>query len=255
MKINFLHRELKTMLGKYSIFEKIRLTIMKKIQFALVITLGLTQTTQAQVGCNMMNLIVNVSDTGLVKLYHPGHYLTWPQDENIFVWEIKGSQGNIIAEDTLIDDSDFLFFHNIPITDTMNVTALLSNDSAGISCWIEDQLYWEVSEVLPGVFNGRWVFLHGNVGVDVTNTIGIDDVESTIASVYPNPSNDLVNISLDKGQLLKIELFSMTGRLLFKKHLTSKTYALNIGDYPSGANLLRVFNQNNHIINTKILIE
>ncbi len=227
---------------------------MKKILLSLIIALGLTQTTQAQVSCDMMNLIVNVSDTGLVKLYHPGHYLTWPQSENVIVWEITDSQGNIIADDTLINNSDFLFYHNIPLTDTMNVTALLTNDSAGIACLIEDKLYWEVTTIGTSVL-GRWEFVYGNVGVDVTNTVGIDDIEPTTASVYPNPSSDVINISLNKGQLLKIELFSMTGRLIFKKDLNSKTYALNIGDYPSGIYLVRVFNQNNDIVNTKILKE
>jgi len=203
----------------------------------------------------MMNLVVNVSDTALVKLYHPGHYLTWPQNENIIVWEITDSEGIIIADDTLIDNSDFLFYHNIPFTDTMNVTALLTNDSAGVACLIEDQLYWEVTELFPGVFTGRWEFVHGNVGADVTNTTGFDDIEPTTASVFPNPSSDVVNISLDKGQLLKIELFSITGRLIFKKDLNSRTYALNISDYPSGVYLVRVFNQNNDIVNTKILKE
>jgi hypothetical protein len=228
---------------------------MKKFLFGLVIALGLTQTTQAQVGCDMMNLIVNVSDTNMVDIYHPGHYLTWPPEENVIVWEITDLQGNIIAEDTLVDESRYQFNHNIPITDTMNVTAVLTNDSAGIACLIEDQLYWKVTEVIPGVFTGRWEFLHGNVGVDVTNTTSIDDIEPATASVYPNPSNDIVNVSSDKGQLLKIELYSMTGRLLFKKDLNSKTYALYIGDYPSGAYLLRVFNQNNDIVNTTILKE
>jgi hypothetical protein len=228
--------------------------MMKKILLSLIIALGLTQTTQAQVSCDMMNLIVNVSDTGLVKLYHPGHYLTWPQSENGIVWEITDSQGNIIADDTLINNSDFLFYHNIPLTDTMNVTALLTNDSAGIACLIEDKLYWEVTTIGTSVL-GRWEFVYDNVGVDVTNTVGIDDIEPTTASVYPNPSSDVINISLNKGQLLKIELFSMTGRLIFKKDLNSKTYALNIGDYPSGVYLVRVFNQNNDIVNTKILKE
>jgi hypothetical protein len=228
--------------------------MMKKILLSLIFALGLTQTTQAQVSCDMMNLIVNVSDTGLVKLYHPGHYLTWPQSENVIVWEITDSQGNIIADDTLINNSDFLFYHNIPLTDTMNVTALLTNDSAGIACLIEDKLYWEVTTIGTSVL-GRWEFVYDNVGVDVTNTVGIDDIEPTTASVYPNPSSDVINISLNKGQLLKIELFSMTGRLIFKKDLNSKTYALNIGDYPSGVYLVRVFNQNNDIVNTKILKE
>ena len=226
---------------------------MKNFLFTLVIAFGLTQTTQAQVGCDMMNLIVNVgSDTNMVNIYHPGHYLTWPQSENVIVWEITDMIGNMIAEDTLVDEAFYQFDHNIPITDTMNVSALLTNDSAGIACLIEDQLFWEVTEVIPGVFTGRWEFLHDNVGVDVTNTTGIDDIEPTISSVYPNPSNDVVNVSLDKGQLLKIELFSMTGRLIFKKDLNSKTYTLNIGDYPSGVYLVRVFNQNNDMVNTKI---
>ena len=226
---------------------------MKNFLFAIVIASGLTETTQAQVGCDMMNLIVNVgSDTNMVNIYHPGHYLTWPQSENVIVWEITNMMGNMIAEDTLVDEAFYQFDHNIPITDTMNVTALLTNDSAGIACLIEDQLYWEVTELIPGVFTGRWEFLHGNVGVDVTNTTGIDHIEPTTASVYPNPSNDVVNVSLDKGQLLKIELFSMTGRLIFKKDLNSKTYALNMGDYPPGVYLVRVFNQNNDMVNTKI---
>mgnify|MGYP002634212331 FL=1 len=222
---------------------------MKKILFALVIASGLTQTTQAQVGCDMMNLIVNVSDTNMVDLYHPGHYLTWPQEENVIVWEITDMQGNMITADTLIDEPIFQFYHTVPITDTMNVTAILTNDSAGIACIIEDQLYWEETEVIPGVFIGRWEFVYGNVG----GNLGMDETEASTASVYPNPSNDIINISLDKGELLKIELYSMTGRLLFKQYLNSSTYTLNIGDYPSGAYLVRVFNQNNDVTNTKIL--
>ena len=222
---------------------------MKKFLFILGIALGLTQTTQAQVGCDMMNLIVNVSDTDMVKLYHPGHYLTWPQNENVIVWEITDMQGNLIAEDTIINNSGFLFYHNTPLTDTMNVFALLTNDSAGVACVIYDQLYWKVTEVIPGSFIGRWEFVYGNVG----GNLGMDETEASTASVYPNPSNDIINISLDKGELLKIELYSMTGRLLFKKDVNSSSYALNIGDYPSGAYLVRVFNQNNDVTNIKIL--
>ena len=221
---------------------------MKKFLYILGIALGLTPTTQAQVGCDMMGLIVNVSDTDMVKLYHPGNYLTSPQNENVIVWEITDMQGNLIAEDTLINNSNFLFYHNTPLTDTMNVFALLTNASAGVACVIYDQLYWKVTQPVPGYFYGYWT-LHGNIA----GNLGIDDIEPTTASVYPNPSNDLVNISLDKGDLLKIELYSMTGRLLFKQDVNSKTYILNIGDYPSGGYLVRVFNQNNDVTNTKIL--
>lgn len=226
---------------------------MKKILLSLVIALGLTHSTQAQVGCDMMNLVVNVSDTALVKLYHPGHYLTWPQNENIIVWEITDSQGIIIADDTLIDNSDFLFYHNIPFTDTMNVTALLTNDSAGVACLIEDQLYWEVTEVIPGVFTGRWEFLHGNTGADVTNTAGIDDIEPATASVYPNPSSDVINISIDKGQLQAIEIYDLTGSLVFKTNLNSNNFKLKIDNYVSGTYLLRIIDEKNEVTNSIII--
>jgi hypothetical protein len=163
---------------------------MKKVIFLLAIALGLIQTTQAQVACDIMNLIVNVSDTALVKLYHPGPYLTWPPAENIIVWEITDTQGNIIAEDTLIDDSGFLFNHDIPLTDTMNVSALLTNDSAGVACLIEDELFWEVTEISPDVFIGRWEFVNGNVGVDVTNTMGVEELSP--AAMMDNKTYDLL---------------------------------------------------------------
>jgi len=157
----------------------------KKILLMLAIALWLTQTTQAQVittvDCDLMNLVVNVSDTDYVQLYHPGHYLTHPRPENHIAWEITDTQGNIIAQDTLVDESGFGFYHNIPITDTINVSAHLCNDSAihngyPVNCLIEDQLYWEVTEIIPGVFTGRWEFIHGNVGVDMNSILGVDDI-------------------------------------------------------------------------------
>jgi Flp pilus assembly pilin Flp len=97
----------------------------------------------------------------------------------------------------------------------------------------------------------------GHVRVyDISTVLSIPtiDLASTI-SLYPNPSNDFINISSNKGQLLKIELYSMTGSLIFKTDLNSDIYSLNISNYQSGIYLLRVFGQNNDTINTKIVKE
>ena len=64
---------------------------MKKVLplLLLVISLGLSQTTNAQVvttvPCDWMNLTVNISDSNFVDIYHPGHYLTHPQAHNVFI--------------------------------------------------------------------------------------------------------------------------------------------------------------------------
>lgn len=78
------------------------------------------------------------------------------------------------------------------------------------------------------------------------------DLETTI-SFYPNPSKGVINISSEVNQLSKIELYSYTGRLMFKTDLSSNFYSLNIADYPSGSYLLSVFSQNYDTINTKII--
>jgi len=237
---------------------------MKKILFSLVIVLGLTQITKAQITClpcDQLGMIVNVgSDTTSLSIYHSGQYLTHSQEHNVFAWDITDMPGNTIFQDTIVDNAFCNFSHNFPISDTMNVVVYLTNDSAflpngnPINCFFEDQIYWETGIYPTGTPWGRWEFVHGNVGIDMNNATGINEIEPATASVYPNPTNDVVNISLDKGQLLsKIELFTMTGRLIFTMELNSATYTLNISDYPSGAYLARVFNQNNSILNTRIV--
>jgi hypothetical protein len=72
-------------------------------------------------------------------------------------------------------------------------------------------------------------------------------------SIYPNPSNDFINIRSDKDRLQKIELYTMTGSLIFKTDVTTTTYALNIANYSIGTYLLRIINQNNENIQTKII--
>jgi hypothetical protein len=159
---------------------------MKKTLLVLVIFLGLAPTTKAQVitcvPCDQLSMVVNVgSDTTSLSIYHAGQYLTHPQEHNIFSWEFTDNQGNIIFKDTIVDDSDCNFSHNFPITDTMNVTVYLRNDSAIlpdgniVNCLFEDQIYWEVGVYPSGTPWGRWEFINENVGVDQNVVLAVDD--------------------------------------------------------------------------------
>ena len=157
---------------------------MNKFLLAVIVTCGMQVQAQviSTVDCDMMGLSVASQDTGYVNLYHPGHYLTHPQSENYIAWTITDTQGNIIAQDTILDDAHYLFNHNISITDTINVTAHLWNDSAVmpngnlVNCLIQDQVYWEVTQFTPTIFIGGWNILNGNFGVDMNTLLGIDDI-------------------------------------------------------------------------------
>jgi hypothetical protein len=127
------------------------------------------------VDCDLIGLVCNVcSQTSMINLYHPGGYLTWPSSENVMEWEFTDSEGNLLHEETLVDYNFVSFDFDIPLTDTMFVSVLHTNDSAwhngsqnSWACLVEDYLFWEETEVIPGVVQGSWA-LGGSVGVDVS---------------------------------------------------------------------------------------
>ena len=166
---------------------------MKNIFALLVITFGLIQTTQAQVvtavPCDMLGMSVNVgSQETSISIYHSGQYMTHPQSENIFMWEFTDQQGNILHQDTIVDQQTIAFGHNWSLTDTMNVTVHFINDSANldnwyinqglpltgesINCLFEDQIYWETGAPTPW---GSWTFIHNNPGVNQNTQTGTDN--------------------------------------------------------------------------------
>ena len=216
---------------------------MKKKILTLFIIAVLIQTTKAQtdIPCEQKTWVVNVgSIEDHIDIHHSGNYLTNPSEENAITWTVTDNQGTIIAQETLINESLFDFYHDIPTTETMNISALLINEVAGVACFVEDVLFWDT--------NNRWEFLNGNIPI-----LGDNDLIIPTVSLYPNPSNELINISFGEDRLSNIELYDITGKLLFKKELNANTYALNIANYPSGTYLVKVYNQNNALLNKKII--
>jgi len=212
-------------------------SIITMLLFAMTITIN----AQTEIPCEQKTWSVNIgSIPDHIDIYHSGHYLTTPSEENAITWTVTDNQGTIIAEETLIDESRFDLYHYIPTTETMNISALLINEVAGVACFVEDVLFWGT--------NNRWEFLNGNVPI-----LGDNDLIAPTVRLYPNPSNELINISFGKNRLSMIELFDITGKLLFKKELNANTYALNIANYPSGTYLVKVYNQNNAFLNKKII--
>ena len=175
--------------------------------------LGVTQLSEAQVitcvPCDMLGMVVNVgSQENMINLYHSGQYMTHPQDQNIFMWEFTDQQGNILHQDTIVDQQTIAFGHNWSLTDTINVTVHFVNDSANldnwyisqglspngnsINCLFEDQIYWETGASTPW---GSWTFVHNNPGL----TVGIDELE--INPEYDNKIYDMLGRELKEAPI------------------------------------------------------
>ena len=61
--------------------------------------------------------------------------MTHPQSENIFIWEFTNQQGNILHQETIVNQQTISFGHNWSLTDTINVTVHFINDSASLDNW------------------------------------------------------------------------------------------------------------------------
>ena len=247
-----LHLDFNTIITK-----KFKLKTMKKIILTLSFAFGLTQIIKAQVitavPCDMLDMSVNVgSSTNSISIYHSGQYMTHPQSENIFTWEFTDQIGNIIYQDTIVDDEFCNFSHNWSLTDTINVTVHLVNDSANLDAWytnqglplngnsinclFTDQLYWSTGASTPW---GSWTFIYGNPGIDVTNVNESQIVESNL-KVYPSPSFNYLNLVGPKEDYC-LQIFNIQGQLFHEMKNINGNQKIDVSLLPSGLYFINVY--------------
>ena len=144
----------------------------------LAMGLGRAQDVTTSVDCDLMGLVCNVcSQPSMISLYHAGPYLTWPPATNVLEWEFTDFDGNILHQETLVDASTVSFSFDLPLTDTLFVSVLHTNDSTfhngseyPWACLVEDYLTWEIYTYPNGTEYGKWTLgaPDGGVGVDVS---------------------------------------------------------------------------------------
>ena len=220
--------------------------------FGVMFTMSNAQVTTT-VDCDLMGLVVNVgSDSNSVNLYHPGGYLTFPPDYNVMEWEFTDSEGNVIHEATTLNDNFIHVVHNLPVSDTLFVSVLLTNDSAfhngaPVACLIEDYVFWEV-DTWPnsGDEYGTWT-LGGSVGEDVSETVEVHDKPRPgVLALHPQPATDHVLVSglPQRGRLV---VRNLSGTPCLQMAHGPSTVVLDLSSLPGGVYLLQSDNAQGEI--------
>ncbi len=73
--------------------------------------------------------------------------------------------------------------------------------------------------------------------------------------IFPNPSQDQLNIQVEHGQLKQVILFNMLGQLFESKEVYSSQDILKVGNYPSGIYLLHIQLANEQWYLEKVVVE
>ena len=210
-------------------------SIITLLLFAMTITIN----AQTEIPCEQKTWVVNVgSIPDLISIHHSGNYLTNPSEENAITWIVTDNQGTIIAQETLINESLFNFNHDIPTTETMNISALLINEVAGVACFVEDVLFWDT--------NNRWEFLNGNIPILSTNDSQLINfkITSTLIDHY---------IEIRTAEDLNLIVYDKRGISVKNRKITTETIRLPMDDVPSGIYFVQLSNDQNSSQTIKIV--
>ena len=78
---------------------------------------------------------------------------------------------------------------------------------------------------------------------DLLSTNDLTSTEENI-KIYPNPTNDIINIAVKNEVITQTNVYDMYGRLLMSKKATSENEKISIQDLPNAIYLIEVKTDN-----------
>ena len=78
---------------------------------------------------------------------------------------------------------------------------------------------------------------------DINGSLSVNEFENKHVSIYPNPTNSKINLSLNYSKDVNYELFSPLGQQLMTGTITSSNEQIDLSNLPSNIYFLKVGNQ------------
>lgn len=101
---------------------------------------------------------------------------------------------------------------------------------------------------LASIASLNFLYLHGNATTD------IDSYTNDDLTIYPNPTQDVINITYTSNNVpLDMTIYDIYGRLMIEKKQCSSNCIIDLTNYPSGVYLLQI--NNNGLLSTQKIIK
>ena len=209
--------------------------------------------------CSSVGVQITSSDTTYIQLYHAGFFNIPSGFDNIVEWQVTSFSGDIIHQDTtsgaFVDQSNSYFDHTIPITDSMKATIIITNNTEGIICTMNDTLYWKETEVLPGAYIGNWDILSNNGGVEEDISTSTEKIlNDQNIEIFPSPAYDYFSINGDFDNY-SFTVFDINGQILGTYNNIQPLEKVNISGYSSGVYFVQFWNKNHRSISIKKIVK
>ena len=85
---------------------------------------------------------------------------------------------------------------------------------------------------------------------------GVEEYETVNINIYPNPTDNVLHVSVTDGEIARVEMFDAFGRITMVGTLASPpspTYTVDLSSLPSGVYILRVTLRDGAVRTTKVV--
>ena len=132
-----------------------------------------------------------------------------------------------------------------------DVTAGLNDDQCKIYTEVFDEIaFWDNYNLLVLENDDLKLFPTGSSGV------GIEETEELDVSIFPNPSNNIVNVQIDNVPAdAQIVIQSIDGKEVMRSNQVNTTTTLDVTALAKGAYLVKVLSSEKEIYSDKLIIE
>lgn len=204
--------------------------------------------------CSTVSVQISSSDTTFVQLYNAGFFNLPLGFANVVEWEVRDFSGELVYQEITSGDfeeqSRIQFEHTVPITDSMKATIVITNEVEGFICTMNDTLYWEVTEVLPGSFVGNWGVLSGNGGVEMDITTNTEQLqELTTPDLVPTVISSHFTIVGDLDRYV-LRIDDSSGRTVETDRTVQNGEQVHVADLRSGIYFVTVYDVQLSLLST-----
>ncbi len=147
----------------------------------------------------------------------------------------------------------------------IDVITLSSNEPSGgttsfqwIDCETEEPIPGATEQNFVAVENGEYaVIVTKDICVDTSscysiNSVGYSPIENELFSIYPNPTNGIVHVSIEERFIgTSVKIYSVLGELILVESITSTQLKIDLSQFEKGIYLIE-FTVGDTVVNERI---
>jgi hypothetical protein len=182
-------------------------------------------------------------NTDIPDGYATPHFFKHNGETSLFVGSVNGRLNYFNAiSDSLATGGNFNLFSD----NFLNLTV------EGFSSFFVDDID---GDGFLNLFVGQDLGGITSLEVDPNSSIGIKEIETLEATIFPNPTKSMLNIQMKSpGESIEMKLYDLNGRLLLAHSFKGATQ-LELSNIEKGSYLLQLFSEYGNSVTKKIIKE